>query len=40
MESHLDTIRAGAVPPLSVCRAVLEVLRAHHLEAIVPEAHR
>lgn len=40
MESHLDTIRAGAVPPLSVCRAVLEVLRAHHPEAIVPEAHR
>jgi hypothetical protein len=40
MESHLDTIRAGAVPPLSVCRAVLEVLRTHHLEAIVPEAHR
>ena len=40
MESHLDTIRAGAVPPLSVCRAVLEVLRTHHPEAIVPEAHR
>lgn len=40
MESHLDTIRAGAVPPLGVCRAVLEVLRAHHPEAIVPEAHR
>lgn len=40
MESHLDTIRAGAVPPLRVCRAVLEVLRTHHPEAIVPEAHR
>lgn len=40
MESHLDTIRAGAVPPLSVCRAVLDVLRTHHPEAIVPEAHR
>jgi hypothetical protein len=40
MESHLDTIRAGAVPPLSVCRAVLEILRAKHPEAIVPEAHR
>lgn len=40
MESHLDTIRAGAVPPLSVCRAVLEVLRAHHPEAIAVEAFR
>lgn len=40
MESHLDTIRAGAVPPLGVCRAVLDVLRTHHPEAIVPEAHR
>jgi len=40
LESHLDTILAGAVPPLRVCRAVLEVLRTHHPEAIVPEAHR
>lgn len=40
MESHLDTIRAGAVPPLGVCRAVLDILRTHHPEAIVPEAHR
>jgi hypothetical protein len=40
MESHLDTIRAGAVPPLGVCRAVLDILREHHAEVIVPEAHR
>jgi hypothetical protein len=40
LESHLDTIRAGAVPPLRVCRAVLEILRAHHPEAIVPAEHR
>ncbi len=40
MDSHLDTIRAGAVPPLGVCRAVLDILREHHAEVIVPEAHR
>lgn len=38
--SHLATIRAGVVPPLEVCHAVLEILRAHHPEAIVPEAFR
>lgn len=38
--SHLATIRAGIVPPLEVCHAVLEILRAHHPEAIVPEAFR
>jgi len=40
LESHLDTMRAGAVPPLRVCRDVLEILAAHHPEAIVPEEHR
>lgn len=40
LESHLDTMRAGAVPPLRVCRAVLDVLSAYHPDAIVPEAHR
>jgi hypothetical protein len=39
LESHVDTIRAGAVPPLSVCRAVLEVLQQHHPDAIVPPEH-
>ena len=38
--SHLVTIRAGIVPPLEVCHAVLEILRAHHPEAIVVEAFR
>ena len=40
LESHVDTIRAGCVPPLRMCRVVLEVLQQHHPEAIVPEAFR
>jgi len=39
LESHVDTIRAGCVPPLRVCRAVLEVLQQHHPDAIVPPEH-
>lgn len=39
LESHLDTMRAGAVPPLRVCRAVLEILQQHHPDAIVPPEH-
>lgn len=38
--SHLATIRSGLVPPLEVCHVVLEILRAHHPEAIVVEAFR
>lgn len=38
--SHLATMRAGVVPPLEVCHIVLEILRAHHPGAIVPEAFR
>jgi hypothetical protein len=40
VESHLATMRAGIVPSLEVCHAVLEILRAHHPEAIVVEAFR
>ena len=39
LESHLDTMRAGCVPPLRVCRAVLEILQRHHPDAIVPVEH-
>lgn len=38
--SHLATMRAGLVPPLEVCHVVLEILRAHHPEAIAVEAFR
>lgn len=38
--SHLVTIRAGVVPSLEVCHEVLRILRAHHPEAIVPEAFK
>lgn len=40
VESHLATMRAGGVPSLEVCHAVLEILRAHHPEAIAVEAFR
>lgn len=40
VESHLATMRAGIVPSLEVCHAVLEILRAHHPEAIAVEAFR
>lgn len=40
LESHLDSIRAGAVPPLEVCAVILALLQLHHPEAIVPEEHR
>ena len=39
LESHLDTMRAGSVPPLAVCRAILDVLQAYHPDAIVPPEH-
>lgn len=39
LESHLDTIRAGSVPPLAICRAILEVLQQHHPDAILPPEH-
>lgn len=38
--SHLATMRAGLVPSLEVCHAVLEILRAKHPAAIVPEAFK
>lgn len=40
LESHLDTMRAGSVPPLRVCRAVLAALMEHHPDAIVPPEHQ
>jgi len=40
VESHLASMRSGVVPPLEVCVAVLEVLRAHHPDAIRVEAFR
>ena len=39
LESQLDTIRAGSVPPLAICRAILEVLQAHHPDAILAPEH-
>ena len=38
--SHLATMRAGLVPSLEVCHAVLEILRTHHPDAIVPTAFK
>jgi hypothetical protein len=38
--SHLASMRAGVVPSLEVCHAVLEILRAKHPGAIVPEAFK
>ena len=38
--SALASMRAGVVPPFEVCGVVLEVLRAKHPEAIVPEAFK
>jgi hypothetical protein len=39
LESHLDTMRAGSVPPLATCRAILEILQTYHSDAIVPPEH-
>lgn len=38
--SALASMRAGVVPPFEVCGVVLEVLRAHHPDAIVPAAFK
>jgi len=38
--SALASMRAGVVPPFEVCGVVLEVLRAHHPDAIVPTAFK
>lgn len=38
--SALASMRAGVVPPFEVCGVVLEVLRAKHPEAIVPDAFK
>jgi hypothetical protein len=40
VESSLASMRVGVVPPHEVCVAVLEVLRAHHPDAIAVEAFR